>query len=93
MPAGFAYALPVSTTWSACGPLPPWIDVELDGIAFLQALVSIQLDGAVVDKDIGAAVVTSQKAIALCVVEPLHCALVLCHAFSPVAHHHCLHFS
>src|SRR5215470_19178204 len=40
-------------------------------IAFLQALVALGLDGAVVDKHIGA-VFPADKAEALCVVKPFH---------------------
>ncbi len=52
-------------------------DVELDLIAFFEALVALELDGAVVDEDIGAAL-AAEESVALCVVEPLHGALVLC---------------
>jgi hypothetical protein len=53
-------------------------DVELDVVAFLQALVSVALDGAVVDEDIRAFIATDE-AISLGVVEPLDFAPVLSH--------------
>lgn len=52
-------------------------DIELHLIAFFEALVSLALDGAVVDEDIGSAV-AAEESVALCVVEPFYSALVLC---------------
>ena len=53
-------------------------DVKLNVIAFLQAFVSIDLDRAVVDEDVGA-VISSDKSISLRVVKPLDFAFVLRH--------------
>jgi|HubBroStandDraft_2_1064218.scaffolds.fasta_scaffold1495175_1 hypothetical protein len=52
-------------------------DIELHLIAFFQALVPLALDGAVVDEDVRPAL-AAEEAVALRVVEPLNCALVLC---------------
>jgi hypothetical protein len=38
--------------------LVSWDDVELNGIAFLQRLISFPLDRAVMDEDVGLTVVT-----------------------------------
>jgi hypothetical protein len=53
-------------------------DVKFDIIAFLQALVPINLDGTVMDEYVGA-VVASNKTVSLRVVEPLHLAFMLSH--------------
>jgi hypothetical protein len=53
-------------------------DVKLNVIAFLQAFVSIDLDRAVVDEDVGA-VISSDKSISLRVVKPLHFTFMLSH--------------
>jgi hypothetical protein len=53
-------------------------DVKFDIVTFLQAFISIDLDGAVVDEDVRS-VVPSDKTIALCVIEPLDLAFVLSH--------------
>ena len=45
---------------------------EFDCIAFLQAFVSFRRDGAVVHKNIRAAIVASNEAISLGVVKPLY---------------------
>jgi len=45
-------------------------DVKLDFISFLQTLISINLNGAVVHEDVRAAF-TSEKAVAFRIVEPL----------------------
>ncbi len=52
-------------------------DIELHLIAFFQALVSLALDGTVVDEHVCPAV-AAEEAVPLCVVEPLNCALILC---------------
>jgi hypothetical protein len=52
-------------------------DIELHLIAFLQALVSFALNGAVVDEHVCPAL-AAEETVAFCVVEPLNCALVLC---------------
>ena len=53
-------------------------DVELYFIAFFEGFVAVELNGAIVDEDVRS-IVTTEKAIALRVVEPLHSAFVLCH--------------
>src|SRR5690348_17352376 len=47
----------------------------LDPLVFLEAAVAINLDGGVVDEDIGSAVVGGDEAVTLVGVEPLHFAL------------------
>jgi len=59
------------------GTLCPLDDVELDLIALFEALIALALDRAVMNEDVRPAV-AAEEAIALCVVEPLHSALVLC---------------
>jgi hypothetical protein len=44
-------------------------DLKLDGVAFLQGLVSIPIDRGVVDKNIGA-IVSANKSIAFRIIEP-----------------------
>jgi hypothetical protein len=58
--------------------LLPLNDVELNLVAFFQALVPIKLDRAVMNKHVGP-VVPADKAVALCVVKPLHLTFVLSH--------------
>src|SRR5579875_1274908 len=53
-------------------------DVELDLISLAKALVALLLDGAVMDEKIGR-IGTSDKSIALGVIEPLNCSFVLTH--------------
>ena len=53
-------------------------DVEFDLVPFFQALVSIELDSAVMDKHVGS-IVAADKAVTLRVIEPLHFAFVLSH--------------
>ena len=53
-------------------------NVELYLIAFFEALIAVPLDGAVVNKDVWSAIAT-EKAIPLCVIEPLYDAFILCH--------------
>jgi hypothetical protein len=53
-------------------------DVKFDLVTFFQALISINLNGAVVDKDIWS-VVPPDKTIPLRIVEPLDLTLVLSH--------------
>ena len=50
---------------------------ELDLVAFLKAFVAFTLDGAVVHEYVGATF-AAEESIALCVVEPLYGAFVLC---------------
>jgi hypothetical protein len=57
--------------------LCPLDDVEFDLIALFKALVAFALDGAVVNEDVSP-VVAPEKAVALCVIEPLYGALILC---------------
>src|ERR1700734_1930605 len=52
-------------------------DVELDFISFFKALVTLTLDGAVVDKHIRSPF-AAQESITLRVVEPLYGAFILC---------------
>jgi hypothetical protein len=59
------------------GALCPLDDVELDLIAFFQALVTFALNGTVMDEDIGPAL-AAEKAVALCVIEPLYGTPILC---------------
>jgi len=53
-------------------------DVEFHFVPFFQALVSIELDSAVMDKHVGS-IVAADKAVTLRVIEPLHFAFVLSH--------------
>jgi len=59
-------------------PLLSLYDVELDFVAFLQALVSVELNCAVMHKHVGT-VISPDKAVTLRVVEPLDFAFVLSH--------------
>jgi len=52
-------------------------DIELNLIPLFETLVTFALDGAVMNEDIGPAL-TTEEAVALCVVEPFNSALVLC---------------
>jgi hypothetical protein len=53
-------------------------DIELHLVPFFQALVSIELDRAVMNKHVGS-VVPADKAVTLRVIEPLYFAFVLGH--------------
>jgi hypothetical protein len=53
-------------------------DVEFHLVPFFQALVSIELDRAVMDKHVGS-IIAADKAVTLRVIEPLHFAFVLSH--------------
>jgi len=53
-------------------------DVEFDFIALFQAFVAVNLDRAIVHEDIRP-IITPDKSVPFCVVEPLHLALVLSH--------------
>jgi hypothetical protein len=53
-------------------------DVEFHLVPFFQALVSIELDRAVMHKHVGS-IISTDKAITLRVIEPLHFAFVLSH--------------
>jgi hypothetical protein len=55
-------------------------DVVFDSVSFLERLVSIGLDRAVMHKNIGAAV-TAQKAVPFCIVEPANRPFILLHFF------------
>lgn len=57
-------------------------DVEFDFVAFFQTFVPIDLDGAVVHKDVRT-LIASDKSITLCVVKPLDLACVLSHEPCP----------
>ena len=59
------------------GALTALNDVEFHLIALFEALVALALDGAVVNKDVSPAFAT-EEAVALCIVEPLYRALILC---------------
>jgi hypothetical protein len=59
------------------GAFAPLDDVEFNLIALFEALIALALDGAVVDEDVRPAV-AAEEAVALCVVEPLYGALILC---------------
>src|ERR1700744_1527386 len=52
-------------------------DVEFNLITFLQAFVSLALNGTVVNEDVGSSL-AAEKAVALRVIEPLYCAFILC---------------
>ena len=52
-------------------------DIELDLVAFLEALIAFALDGAVVHEDVGATL-AAEESVSLCVVEPLYGAFILC---------------
>lgn len=58
-------------------PLCSLNDIELNLIPFFKAFVALALDGTVVNEDVGSTVV-AEEAVALCVVEPLYDAFVLC---------------
>jgi len=51
-------------------------NVELDWVAFLERLVTVNLNGGIVNEDIGT-IFTTDEAEALCIVEPFDCSLVL----------------
>jgi hypothetical protein len=53
-------------------------DVKFDLVPFFQALVTIELDRAVMDKHVGS-IIPADKAVTLRVIEPLHFAFVLSH--------------
>ena len=57
-------------------------DVELDFVTFFQTFVPINLDGAVVDEDVGA-VVSSDEAVPFRIVEPFDFACILSHEPCP----------
>ena len=52
-------------------------DIEFHLVAFFEALIPLELNGAVMNEDIGA-VFASEEPVPFCVVEPLNCSLVLC---------------
>jgi hypothetical protein len=60
------------------GTFLPLNDVEFDLVPFFQALVSIELNRAVMDKHVGS-IVPADKAVTLRVIEPLHFAFMLSH--------------
>jgi hypothetical protein len=47
-------------------------DLELYLVAFLQALITVIVDGAVMDEHVWTAILTSDKAKTFCIIEPLH---------------------
>jgi hypothetical protein len=53
-------------------------DVEFDLVPFFQALVSIELDRAVMNKHVGS-IIPANETVTLRVIEPLHFAFVLSH--------------
>ena len=59
------------------GTFAPLNDVEFNLIALFEAFVPFALDGAVVNEDVSPAL-AAEKAVTLCVVEPLYGALILC---------------
>lgn len=70
-----------SSKFAYIGRLRPFLsldDLEFDSVALLQALISIASDGAVVDEDVRSTI-APQEAVALCIVEPLHCAFYTIH--------------
>ena len=52
-------------------------DIEFDLISLFEAFVALALDGTVVNKDVSPAL-TAEKAVALCIIEPLYGAFILC---------------
>jgi len=54
------------------------LDLELDGLAFIQGLVSIGLDRRKMDKDVLTGLALN-KAVALGRIKPLHCSLFCSH--------------
>jgi hypothetical protein len=65
------------------GALASLDDVEFHLIAFLETLIALALDGAVVNEDVSPAL-AAEEAITLCVVEPLYGAFVLCQWSTPL---------
>ena len=59
------------------GAFGPLDDVEFDLVAFFEALIALTLDGTVMNEDVGPTL-PPEEAVALCVVEPLDGAFVLC---------------
>jgi len=57
--------------------LRPLDDVELNLIALFEALITLALDGTVMNKYVCPAV-AAEEAVTLCIVEPLYGAFVLC---------------
>lgn len=53
-------------------------NIEFNLIAFFEALIAFALYGCVMDEYVGALIAT-EETVPFCVVEPLHCSLVLCH--------------
>jgi len=53
-------------------------DIELDFVTLLQAFVTVNLNGAVMNEDIRS-VISSDETVSLCVVKPLDLALMLSH--------------
>ncbi len=56
----------------------PFYDVELDLISLLEGLIAVQLDGAVMDEDVGS-LIPAEESVTFCVIEPLDGAFVLSH--------------
>ena len=52
-------------------------DIELNFVTLFKALIAFALDGAIVNEHVRPAI-TAEKTVALCVVEPLYGALILC---------------
>jgi len=57
-------------------------NIEFDFVAFLEALVSVELNSAVMDENVRS-IIASYKAVALCVIKPLDFAFVLRHEPCP----------
>src|ERR1700722_4915549 len=57
------------------GTLGSLNDIELNLIAFFEALIPLALNGAVMNEDVGA-VIATEEPMPFCVVEPLNCSLV-----------------
>jgi hypothetical protein len=60
------------------GALTPLDDVKLNLITLFEALISLALDGAIVNKDVRPAL-AAEETVTLRVVEPLYSASILCH--------------
>src|ERR1700730_12759480 len=59
------------------GALASLNDVEFHLVALFEALITLALDGAVVNEDVSPAL-AAEESVTLCVVEPLYGAFILC---------------
>jgi hypothetical protein len=63
-------------------------DVELDVVAFFEALISVKLNCRVVDEDIGA-VFAPDESVAFCVIKPFDLAFISSHVPYPFSANRC----